>query len=98
MRTGWNLSDPSHRCDLWKVVRRDKPLLVIGAVPLAKFRLLQDLSEHRRTSQGERRFQRELHEARQHMRLCAEVYRFQAKENGYYSQELSRGERPRRRR
>ena len=67
----WDFSKASDRMRCWRLVKRDRPYLIIGSPPCTLFSALQNLS---RGKPGyEAKYQLELSRALVHLEFCAQI-------------------------
>ena len=74
----WDFDDMDRRDAAWKVIKRDKPMLVVGSPMCTQFCLLLNISKEKRDPAI---VAEKLRKARVHLSFCMEIYKYQL-ENG----------------
>ena len=80
----WDLSKHAVRERVRKLVRDTKPLMLIGSPPCTMFSLLQGLSKNKRDPV---KFEKEMKNARSHIKFCIELYRIQMSSGRFFMHE-----------
>ena len=81
IRTGWNLDDPRKLKQLWRYLRTERPMLIIGPSECRAFSSLQSLN---RDSPN---FKRTLQAGIRHMRIMMQIYQWQAAQGRWFLHE-----------
>ena len=79
-----DLSQPAVQSRVKKLIRDTKPFCVIGSPPCTAFSPLQEISRAKRDPQ---KMKRQLDAAREHVRFCAEIYRYQLSQRRHFVHE-----------
>eukprot|EP00913_Durusdinium_trenchii_P035579 g33295.t1 len=77
LQTGWDLSREEDRRQMWKILREEKPDVIIVCPPCTAFSRMQALNRGRR---DEKKALQVLHTGREHLRLAVAVIRWQLKQ------------------
>ena len=78
----WNFAKASDRLKCWKLLRRDRPYLLIGSPPRTAFSSPQNLSKGKPGE--EERQNKLLEEARIHFECCVKLYHHQVRQGFYF--------------
>ena len=87
--TGWDLSDAKQQEEVWKIVERDEPEVIIGSPPCTLFSTLQNINWARYSGDDAWRqtFYEELTKAKRHVAFCCRLYRYQLSRDKYFIHE-----------
>ena len=80
IKNGYDFDKAEDRERCWKVIKRDKPLLVIGSAPCTLFYRLQELNKHmyRDSATWHAKFHERMQQARRYVKFCVDVYNLPA--------------------
>lgn len=84
----WDLGKPAVQSRVKKLIRDTKPFCVIGSPPCTAFSALQEIS---RAKRDPREMQRQLDEAKAHIRFCVGIYLDQIKNHRHFVHEHPEG-------
>ena len=89
IRTGWDLSVKQNQARVFQMIQASDPTMVIGSPPCTKFSIIQNLNRflHRDDPMWLQRFEEEVERAKEHLRFCAKIYRFQLARGKYFLHE-----------
>ena len=80
----WDLSDKKVQSRIVKLVAEGRPLFIIGSPPCTAFSIIQNINKERR---DEKKVQKELEEAKEHIRFSIKLYRMQLEGNRFFVHE-----------
>ena len=82
IKNGYDFDKAEDRDRCWEVIKRDKPLLVIGSPPCTLFSRLQELNKHmyRDSATWLAKFHERMQQARRYVKFCVDVYNYQRAE------------------
>ena len=81
----WNFAKPADRMELWTLIRKDQPFVIIGSPPCTAFSAFQHLMKHR--PGGGERLRRLRRDGGRHLQFCCELYAHQISGGLYFAHE-----------
>ena len=81
----WDFTKASDRLKVWKLIRRERPYIIVGSPPCTMCSSLQNIA--RAKPGGEQRCQEKLGEAMVNLEFCAKLYRHQISQGVYFLHE-----------